>query len=287
LLGNKRKKRIRKNYLKNSRAKRRARMLTTLGTVLKGLSLFAGIALMSFAFIFGHDLLTQTSFFNASSIQVSGCERLSHRQVIEHAGVYTGKNIFSINLATTRKRLLAHPWIREAEICREVPSGLSIRIKEYEPLAVIDLKRRYLIDVTGKIFKECEDSDPAGLPVITGLNLSDLNVDNSPFSRPFSAIMSVLKLGQKRGSTIPIEKIHSIDVDRDIGLTLHVKDRATRIHLGYNDYKSKYLILKEVLVYFNSNSADSNFRSIDLNNPNRIVVNMDTEASPAMGHKEV
>ena len=98
--------------------------------------------------------------------------------------------------------------------------------------------------------------------------------------------MSVLKLGRKSDSTIPIEKIDSIEVDRDIGLTLRVKDRAAEIHLGYNDYKDKYIILKKVLVYFNS-SADSNFRSIDLNDPDRVVVNMDTEASPATGHKEV
>ena len=286
-MGNKRKKRTRKNYLKNSRTQRRARMLTTLGGVLKACLVLAGVALMSFAFIFGHDLLTQTAVFNTATIQVTGCGRLSQQQVAEQAGVYAGKNIFSINLSTARKRLLAHPWISDAEISREVPSGLYIHIEEYEPLAVIELKRRYLIDRAGKIFKEWEGSDPAGLPLIRGLSLSDLSVDDDPFSRPFSAIMTVLKLGQKSGSTIPIEKIDSIEVDRDIGLTLHVRDRAAEIHLGYNDYKDKYMILEKVLVYFDNSNADSNFRSIDLNNPNRIVVNMDTGTSPAAGHKEV
>jgi len=287
LLVKKKKKRAKRNYYKNSNAKKRAKMLAALGGVLKISSVFAAVVVMSFAFIFGYDLLTQSTFFSASHIDVSGFSRLSRQQVVDHAKVYPGRNIFSINLTTTRKRLLAHPWIQEAEVSREIPSRLTIHIKEYDPLAIIDLNRRFLIDGSGKIFKVWDKADPSDLPVITGLNLSDLNVGNDPFSRPFGAIMSVLKLGQKRDSTIPIDRIRKIEVDRDIGLTLHVKDRAGEIRLGYHDYSSKYKILKKVLFYFQNESGDSSFRSIDLNNPNRIVVNMKKKASPAMGHKEV
>ena len=99
--------------------------------------------------------------------------------------------------------------------------------------------------------------------------------------------MSLLKLGQRNDSVIPIDQISRIEVDRDIGLTLHVKDRTGAIHLGYHDYPSKYKLLEKVLVYFQNKSSGSALRSIDLNNPNRIVVNIDTNASPATGQKEV
>ncbi|MBW2177320.1 MAG: FtsQ-type POTRA domain-containing protein [Deltaproteobacteria bacterium] len=287
MLVKKKKKRAKKNYYKNSGAKKRAGILISVGGVLKISSLFVAVVLMSFAFIFGYDLLTQSDFFSAAKITVTDFDRLSRQQVIDHANVYPGKNIFSINLTTTRKRLLAHPWIREAEVSREIPSGLAIRVKEHVPLAIIDMNHRFLIDRSGIIFKEWDEGDPADLPVIAGLNISDLKVGNGPFSRSFSAIMSVLKLGQANGSTIPIERISKIEVDRDIGLTIQVKDKMGKIHLGYNDYPSKYKILAKVFVYFQNNSGSLTFRSIDLNNPNRIVVNMDTKASPAMGQKEV
>lgn len=286
-MANKKKKSPKRNYFKNSGAKQRANLRASLGHMLKIASLFTVVALMSCSFVFGYDLLTQSSFFSAADIRVSGFDRLTHKQVIDHAGIHPGKNIFSINLTTTRKRLLAHPWIREAEVSREIPSGLAIHIKEYDPLAIIDMNHRFLIDRSGIIFKEWDENDPADLPIIAGLGIADLKVGDGPFSRPFSAIMSVLKLGQKNGSTIPIDQISTIEVDRDIGLTLHVKDRTGAIHLGYHDYASKYKLLEKVLVYFENKNSDSALRSIDLNNPNRIVVNIDTKALAATGQKEV
>lgn len=287
MLDRKKRKRTRRNYYKNSRAKRNARMMATLGNVLKGTTLLAIVVLMSFAFVFGYDLLTQSSFFSASEITVSGGERLSSQEIVEQARVYPGRNIFSVNLTTTRKRLLAHPWIKEAEISREIPSGITIRIKEHVPLAIIDMNRRFLIDRSGIIFKEWEESDPTDLPTIAGLSIADLKVGHGPCSRPFAAIMSVLRLGQKDGSVIPVSRIDRIQVDRDIGLTLHVRNETGTIHLGYNDYPGKYEVLRKVLIYFKGKKETLILRSIDLNNPNRIVVNLDTKASPAMGQKEV
>ena len=283
----KKKRKPKKNYFRNSGARRRARLKVTAGHLLKLASLFSVVVLMSCAFVFGYDLLTQASFFSAADIQVSGFNRLSRQQVLDHVDIHPGRNIFSINLVLTRKRLLAHPWIKEAEVSREIPSGVTIHFKEYEPLAIIDMNHRFLIDRSGTIFKEWDENDPADLPVISGLGLADLKVGEGPFSRPFSAVMSVLNLGRKNGSTIPIDQISRIEVDRDIGLTLHVKDRYGAIHLGYYDYPSKYQLLEKVLVFFQRDNRDSTLRSIDLNNPNRIVVNLDTEASPAKGQKEV
>lgn len=281
------KKRPKKNYFRNSGARQRAKLTATVGHVLRLASLFAVVAFMSCTFVFGYDLLTQSSFFSAADIRVTGATRLSRQQIVDHVGIHPGRNIFSINLVTTRKRLLAHPWIKEADVSREIPSGIAIHIKEYEPLAIIDMNHRFLIDRSGTIFKEWDENDPADLPVIAGLGIADLKVGDGPFSRPFGAIMSVLKLGQKTGSIIRIEQISRIEVDRDIGLTLHLKDRSGAIHLGYNDYPGKYKLLEKVQAYFKNNNRGSTLRSIDLNNPSRIVVNIDTEASPETGQKEV
>lgn len=287
MLVRKKKKKPKKNYFKNSGAKQRAKIRATVGNVLKIGFLLTVVALMSCAFVFAYDLLTQSSFFSAATIQVSGVNRLSRQQIMDHADIHPGKNIFSINLALTRNRLKAHPWIEEAEVRREIPSGLTIHIKEFEPLAIIDMNHRFLIDRSGTIFKEWDKGDPSDLPVVVGLGISDLKVGEGPFSQPFGAIMAVLKLGRKTGSTIPVDQINRIEVDRDIGLTVHMKDRAGAIHLGYHDYPSKYKLLEKVLVYFQNQGKDWSLRSIDLNNPNRIVVNIDTDVSPATGQKEV
>jgi cell division protein FtsQ len=245
------------------------------------------VAAMSFLFIFGYDLLTQSSYFKASQLTVFGHELLSERDVLEQAGLSTGINIFSVNLSTTRKLLLAHPWIAEAEVIRDIPSGISLRIQEHEPLAVIDIKRKFLLNTQGEIFKEWKAADPVNLPVVYGLEFSDLNVGGTPYSQPFNAVMSVLKLGQKHGSVVANKQIRKIEIDKDIGLTIHVDSSLGAIKLGYNDYPSKFKRLQEILWYFKAGNRFENVKSIDLNNPDRIVVNINMEASSAVDQKEV
>ena len=99
-----------KNYFRNSGAKRRARIKAPTGHLLRVATLFNIVARMSCTFIFGYDLLTQWSFFSATDIRVSGFSRLSRQEILDHVDVHPGRNIFSINLATTHKRRRAHPW---------------------------------------------------------------------------------------------------------------------------------------------------------------------------------
>ena len=280
-------KKTRKNYFKNSTAKRKARRRQySLGIVkiVGGLSL---VAVMSFAFIFGYDLFTQSDFFRTQKISVKGCERLDRQDVIHQAKLDLGMNIFSVNLATTRKRLLAHPWILEADVSREIPKAIHIRIREHEPLAIIDVGRKFLLNRKGEIFKEWQRADPVSLPVVYGLSFADFNVGSRPINRPFKAVMIVLKLGLRSNSILANRDIKSIHVDKDIGLTVYADNRLGALKLGYDDYSNKYKRLEEVLSYLEKKEKILAMKSIDLNNPDRIVVNLNLDKSPGKGHKEV
>jgi len=282
-----RKKRIRKNYYKNSPAKQQARRQQQTMNTIKIIFGLTAVAAMSFLFIFGYDLLTQSNYFKASQVTVSGHELLSDQDVLDQTGLSTGINIFSVNLTTTRKRLLAHPWVAEAEVSRDIPSGISIRIQEHKPLAIIDIKRKFLLNTQGEIFKEWKPADPVNLPIVSGLEFSDLNVGGTPYSQPFNAVMSVLKLGQKSGSVMANKQISNIEIDKDIGLTIHVNNSLRAIKLGYDNYSNKYKRLQEVLCYIENGTRFENVKSIDLNNPDRIVLNINMETSSAVDHKEV
>jgi cell division protein FtsQ len=259
---------------------------------------------VSALFILGYDFLTQCSYFKAQSIVIDGTDRLSEEEILGQAGIQKGMNILSVNLSMARKKLLAHSWIADAEVSRELPFTIAIRIKEHRPLAVLDLGRKFLIDTRGEIFKERAASDPDELPVITGLEYSDLDVSGdaaalyrsesvggNALKNPFGAVMDVLRLGQKPESVVPNTAIERIHVDREIGLTLHASyyasGRVRAIKLGYDDYQSKYLMLKNILFHLQERKSVPDFDSIDLNNVNRIVVNPVKIESSAGNHKEV
>ena len=280
-------KRIRRNYYKNSAAKRRNKIIQRLIVCIKTTAVVTALLVVSFLFIFSYDFTTQCDYFRADRLMVTGENRLSEKQVLQQAQIKKGRNIFSLNLSKARKRLLAHSWIVEAEVSRELPSGINIRIQEHKPLAILDLGRKFIINTSGEIFKEMAASDPDHLPIINGLRFSDINVRGKPLSIPFKAVMNVMELGQKSESVLPYKQLKLIQVDREMGLTIYAFDRIKAIKIGYNNYPNKYAKLKNILLYLKKRRGFSHIESIDLNNLNRIVVNPMKRESPAGNHKEV
>ena len=253
----------------------------------------AGVIFVSLFFVFVHDVFTQSEHFHARRIHVEGGQRLSSQAIVAQAGIRPGINVLSVNLAAARKRLLAHPWIAEAEIQREIPSTLRIRIREHVGAAVVDVGRKFLLSPQGELFKEWESSDPADLPTVAGLAITDLRgVDRSaaagglsffdsgaataaplPPSRAMDAVLQVLLLGRDPDSILPTRELRAIRVDRELGLTLvaYAENRAVR--LGYNDYPAKYRLLRDLLAFFRTQPNVADFERIDLTDMNRVIVN--------------
>lgn len=280
-------KRIRKNYYKNSGARKRNKLIKHVVFGIKISAVGTALLFFSLLFVFSYDLLTQCDYFKAEGLMVTGAHRLTENQVLKAAQIQTGVNIFSVNLSKVRKRLIAHSWIQDAEVSRELPSGISIRIKEQKPLAILDLGRKFIVNTQGEIFKEMDASDLCNLPIISGLEFSDINVKDESRSIPFNAVMTLLALGQKSESVLPYGLIKRIHVDREMGLSIYAFDHIREIKMGYSDYPGKFEMLKDVLSYLKKNGELSHLESIDLNDLDRIVINPAKIESAAKGHKEV
>ena len=300
-------KKPRKNYRKGVKQRQRFAFLRRF---MIGFNVVAGLAMLiatSCFFILIHDVITQCDYFKANSLKIEGMQRLTTKEIIRQARVREGMNVLAVNLTTVRKRLIAHPWIAAAEVRREIPSGLIIRIKEHSPLAIVNLDRKYIINEQGQIFKEWAASDPDTLPQINGMQLADFSVqakttapvgqrsagqskgsqNNHLNARPFEAVMQVLILGKQTRSILPNRKINKIRVDREIGITLEAFTHIKTIVLGYHNYPLKYAMLKNILKYRKQKQNFPDFDRIDLNNVNRIVVNPVRLKSPGGNQKEV
>lgn len=230
------------------------------------------VGTMSLSLIFGYDVLTQCDYFKSRRILIEGTHRLKRAEILRQTGIRPGVNILAVNLPLVRKRLLAHPWVAEAQVQRELPATLMVRIREQQPLAVVDLGRRFLINRDGQVFKALEKSDPQRLPLITGLDFRDFSPRGLPATRPFRAVMAVLQLGGTAKSVLPNTGIRRIAVDRDCGLTLLVADGRREIRLGFNNYAVKYRRLGTILGYLERKGAVSDFSWVDIQNINRVVV---------------
>ena len=256
-----------------------------------------GIVLLSLFFVLCHDVVTQCRYFALREIRIDGADRISEDSILHQAALGPGMNVLSVNLSVARKRLLAHPWISEAAIRRVIPSGLRITIEEHRPLAILDVGRRFLIDDRGKIFKELDGGDPQDLPMIIGLGYADLDLDSMP-RRPalrsseaiaatafekdpahrsiYRAAVGVLQQVRRQPVILPAGHIRSIQVDREIGVTIHTTARTQTIEMGFNDYARKLKVLGSILAFTGKRDTWrwGEIESIDLKNPDRVVVNL-------------
>ncbi|MGE0084622.1 MAG: cell division protein FtsQ/DivIB [Desulfococcaceae bacterium] len=255
--------------------------------LLKGI-LFLGI--LSIILISAYHLITHCSYFRIKDIAVIGNERVSRDEALLYAGIREGINIADLNLYVAQKRLLANPWVAEARMDAVFPSGIRIHIAEHQPLAVFDMGRRFIINQKGNIFKEVEPHDFLEVPTVRGLKFTDIT--NPDAGESFKAVMDVLHCGQQQESIIPNTLIREIRAERETGLTLVTADNfhpvpVKKICLGFSDYPLKYIRLRKLFAYLKENSGMQKIESIDLNNPDRIVVNPGRTESPAGENKEV
>jgi cell division protein FtsQ len=283
----------RQNVSRRATAARRRLWLGRLASLFWAAGGAAVVVFVGFFFVFVHDVLTQSEQFKARTIQIEGGRRLTAKTLASVAGVREGVNVLSVNLSTARKRLLAQPWIAEAEIRREIPSTLHIRIREHVPAAIVDVGKKFLLNARGEVFKEWEPADPAGLPVVSGLKIADLRVadrsgagaalplavfaskprpEASP-SRSMEAVLQVLALGGQSGSVLSTQSIRSIRVDRELGITVQAYDEGKSIRLGYDDFASKFRLLADLLTFLKSQPGLTDFDRIDLTDANRVIVN--------------
>lgn len=257
---------------KNSAMQKRARILGRSLFVLKTFFAFCSVACLSFLLIFLHDLLTQASCLEIRNIAVEGCRRIPYSEVLQWGNLDKKTNILSLNIKALQRRLISHPWIKTADVRREVPDKIFIRISEYTPVAVVDCGQKFLLDDRGAIFKKVDHEEDIVVPIVTGLKISDFTIDGKNCSTPLQTVRAVIKLSMMDKSILPLHSINAIHVDTEIGLTVYAFDSNTTIKLGFGNYRSKFKRLEDMVPYLKTRQGLLHVRCVDLKDTRRVVV---------------
>jgi len=264
-----------------------------------GVSIFI-IGAMGVIFIFGYNYLTQCHYFETPKVAFfkmkPGTRLFSPSQLLAIAQIEANVNVLAVNLKRTRRLLLSNPWIAEATVTRRIPSELTIHVAEHKPLAILDFvisdqSNKYIINEYGKIFKkwsipgsQSSDAPPqlldeaitAELPIIKGLDYSDLDVSGQPSGVQFNAVMEMLHLGQEADAFIPNKDIKTILLDKEVGLTFYTKAhfrdvKINAVRIGYKDYTAKLARLRQLIHYLRREKDVVEFDLLDMANLSRIT----------------
>lgn len=268
-------KRIRKNKYKNresSPADGFIKWRAVVSSAVKIVGAIMFVLILSLVFMFGHDMVTQCNYFNSKSVKVTGNSRLAANDIKRISGIYEGVNILSVNMALARKKLLASPWIRSADIRRNFfpTMDMEIHVVENHPKAIIDFGRFFLINARGRVFMEVDPSDFPGIPVISGVEYSQWNQDQGQ-TRAFSSVMAVLNLVKKGVWPFNTRDLKRIEVDPETGVTLLTETAVEKIRIGFGQYKRKARRLSKIMSLPETVRRFSAFYMMDLRSPDGVV----------------
>lgn len=108
--------------------------------------------------------------FAVEQISFTGLHRASEGELLRLAGLAAGQNLFTLDMAAASRAMAAHPWVRSVELERHFPRGLSVRVEEHVPAAMVVLGDLYLVDREGEPFRRVQPGDVEDLPLLSGVD---------------------------------------------------------------------------------------------------------------------
>ena len=115
------------------------------------------------------DNTTASLGLSIQDVLVDGRNRTAAEDVLAALEAERGKAIFAVDPEATRAALEALPWVKRAEVRRQLPDVLYVRLTEREPMAIWQLRGRLsVIDQDGEEIPDIEAARFADLPLVVG-----------------------------------------------------------------------------------------------------------------------
>lgn len=229
---------VRRVEMGPGRKKRSGSFKDTLGTVLTVLM----TAALCYGGWEGYQWFTRAEMFTIAGVDVKGVRSVSDEDIRDVATMFTGQNIFRVDLGDATRRVLADPWVRDVRIERRLPNRISIFVTERVPKAVLQASNgKYLIDGEGVVMVPVGTGAPL-LPVIA---LRDFRaVPREPVAK--GAVPEALELLDEltaRGGW----NLGSVTVKADSAETITIVYADHEFRIGSGNYNEKLRRMGEIV----------------------------------------
>jgi cell division protein FtsQ len=213
--------------------------------------------------------------FVVSEIVTSGGKRRGPDDLAGIANIAKGQNVFSIDLDRARARLVADPWIETAEVTRQLPGMITIRVAEREAGGIVAMTEgTYLVTRDGAVIKRVEPGDPLDFHVVTGVPLKSLVDDREGATRTIRGALDLANdydhspLAQRS----PVEEVR---VEPNGDFTLVVGKSNVTLKLGSAPYRRKLDQAVRIVAELDRRGAKPDTIMLDDEaRPDRVVVRM-------------
>jgi cell division protein FtsQ len=189
--------------------------------------------------------IIRSEAFQIAGVDVTGVRHLSESELKNIAGVFTGQNIFRVNLEEAARRARANPWIKEVRIYRRLPNRVSMVVSERLPAAILDTASgQYLIDGEGVIIDRLSKESASAQPLPTvAIKDHKARLGDQVGTEGMVEALTLLAEISARGGW----KLADITIKANSPETLSVMYAEHEFKIGSGNYSEKLRRLAEVM----------------------------------------
>lgn len=235
--------------------------------------LLAGIVALGLPYGIFHAYLHVVSSpsWDVQTIEVKGNAWSKQPDLVQHAELMRGVNIFDVDLANAAQRLESHPWVKTATVERDLPDTLKITITEHEPVAlIVDDQGMALVDAQGTPFKSLEQGDPidalvARFHIISGSDRArldsahpDYETERGHLKEAYAALSTYYSLSLEDQA-----QLSEIHVDPVVGISFVLEQGGVEVRLGWGRYTERLTRFSKVYESLVEKDIQVNYILID------------------------
>ncbi|SEF77785.1 cell division protein FtsQ [Caloramator fervidus] len=195
-------------------------------------------------------LLTRSSYFNIKVINVQGNYLVSKDEIIVLSELYN-KNIFLISLEKVKERIKNNPYIEDVVIKRNIPSSVTLIIKEKKIRGIIKLDNLFIsIDDKGRMIQELDSFPTDKIFVIEGIKIKEYvpNEYVTNDEKILKSLIEVLKISDYTKElgivSVNLSNIDNITFKTNKGIDIDVGDCS---NLDYKLAYAKSILKSDIL----------------------------------------
>ena len=212
-------------------------------------------------------LVWENPSYALDDIRVTTDGLLTRAQILEIMEIQDGKNIFTVDLAKSRKALDLLPQVERVDLRRVLPSRIDVRISERQPIAWVapsaDTElgvdgKAFLVDTRGYVMRTRKIlPEHLALPILIGVVMEDVAPGQKlPTAEAFSAV-ELIKLSADDLRWQP----RVVDVSK--GYCLLVTDqRKAKVTFGFDNIEGQLSRLRQIIDYVEPTQRE--FQSVNL-----------------------
>lgn len=194
--------------------------------------------------------LQSIAFFQVTELTITGCDIVSEELVRESADIILHQtSLIGLDTLLLEDTLRSVPWVSRAEVERNWPSSVEIRISENRPVALLHMQSPegtglHYIDRKGIPFLEVTPGADIDFPVITGLlGVGDVGAREGVFAE----VLVLLRRLQRNDPHLPAQSVSEIHVTPEGEMVVYLVEYPFPIFFGNGNTRRKYARLIEVL----------------------------------------